>query len=166
MPLKKDALSKTLFVIVAADDDAVEGATLTTEIQKRNQNAKITKLDFRSNADDYAAVLQDAKNYDQIILAPFVKRAAAKGTVALPENQAAFVQKIIALKGSKAAVIAFGNPYMIRQFPDAKTYVVTYGIEEIAQTAAVKTLFGEVRFAGKLPINIPNLFQIGAGIVR
>ncbi len=166
LPLKKDALSKTLFVIIAADDDAVEGATLTTEIQKRNANAKIIKLDFRSNADDYAKVLTDAKNYDQIILAPFVKRAAAKGTVALPENQVAFVKQMLALKAEKAAVIAFGNPYMIRQFPDAKNYVVTYAIEEIAQTAAVKTLFGEVPFAGKLPINIPNLFQIGAGIVK
>ncbi len=166
LPLDKKALSKTLFVVIAADDDPIEGATLTTEILKRQPNAKIIKLDFRSNADDYAKVLADAKNYDSIILAPFVKRAAAKGTVALPETQVAFVKQMLGLNDKKVGVIAFGNPYMIRQFAEAKTYAVTYAIEEIAQTAAVRTMFGEVKFQGKLPVNIPNLFQIGAGIER
>jgi beta-N-acetylhexosaminidase len=70
------------------------------------------------------------------------------------------------LSKKRVGVIAFGNPYMIRQFPEAKTYVVTYAIEEVAQTAAVRTLFGEVPFSGKLPVNIPGLFEIGAGIGR
>ena len=121
---------------------------------------------FRSNADDYAKVLSESKTYDSIILAPFVKRAAAKGTVALPENQAAFVKQMLAFDGKKVGVIAFGNPYMIRQFPEAKTYAVTYAIEEIAQTAAARVMFGEVRFQGKLPVTIPSLFEIGAGIMR
>ncbi|MCY7347622.1 MAG: glycoside hydrolase family 3 protein [Pyrinomonadaceae bacterium] len=166
LPLSKESARKTLFVIIAADDDSIEGATLTIEIAKRQPNAKILKLDFRSNADDYAKVSAAAKTYDSIILAPFVKRAAAKGTVALPENQAAFVKILLALDSKKVGVVAFGNPYMIRQFPEAKTYAVTYAIEEVAQTAAARVMFGEVRFQGKLPVTIPNLFEIGAGITR
>ncbi len=166
LPISKEAARKTLFVIIAADDDPIEGATFSSEIIKRQPNAKIAKLDFRSNADDYAKVLADAKNYDSIILAPFVKRAAAKGTVALPETQVAFVKKMLDFDRKKVAVVAFGNPYMIRQFPEAKTYAVTYAIEEVAQTAAARVMFGEVPFAGKLPVNIPDLFQIGAGIVK
>lgn len=166
LPISKDAARKTLFVVIAADDDPIEGATLTTEITKRQPNAKILKLDFRSNKDDYDKAAAEAKNYDSIILAPFVKRAAAKGTVALPETQVAFVKRMLDLDRKKVAVIAFGNPYMIRQFPEARTYAVTYAIEEIAQTAAARTMFGEVPFSGKLPVNIPDLFQIGAGIVK
>ena len=165
-PLTKEKASKTLFVIVAADDDAVEGATLMPEIARRAPKAKIIRLDPRSTAEEYAVVLSDAASFDSIVLAPFVKRAAAKGTVALPENQAAFVKQMLAAKGEKTAVIAFGNPYMIRQFPEARNYVVTYAIEDVAQTAAVKTMFGEVSFQGRLPIKIPNLFQIGSGIVK
>jgi beta-N-acetylhexosaminidase len=73
---------------------------------------------------------------------------------------------MLALSGKKIGVIAFGNPYMIRQFPEARTYVVAYAIEEVAQIAAVKTLFGEASFQGKLPITIPNLFEIGSGILK
>jgi beta-N-acetylhexosaminidase len=100
-----------------------------------------------------------------IVLAVFVKRAANKGTVRLPDLQANFVKQAIATE-KKVAVIAFGSPYLIRQFPEAKTYAVTYAIEEVAQYAAVKTMFGEVKFQGKLPVSIPNLFEIGSGIAR
>jgi hypothetical protein len=43
---------------------------------------------------------------------------------------------------------------------------VTYAIEEVGQNAAVRTIFGEVPFRGKLPVRIPNLFEIGAGISK
>ena len=165
-PLSKTDAAKTLFIVIAADDDVAEGATFLSEIQKRIPNAKFARLDPRSTVEEYAKVLQDANNFDSVILAPFVKRAAAKGTVALPENQAAFVKQMLQLKEEKVAVIAFGNPYMIRQFPDAKNYVVTYAVEDVAQTAAVKTMFGEVLFQGKLPINIAGIFRVGDGVTR
>jgi beta-N-acetylhexosaminidase len=164
LPLAKNA--RVLFVTIAADDDPIEGASFFTEILRRQPNAKIVKLDPRSVAEDYQKALAEAGNFDQLLLAPFVKRAAAKGTVALPEHQVAFVKKMLALSGKKIGVIAFGNPYMIRQFPEARTYVVAYAIEEVAQIAAVKTLFGEASFQGKLPITIPNLFEIGSGILK
>jgi beta-N-acetylhexosaminidase len=163
-PLSKER--KVLFVVVAADDDPVEGATLTPEIARRVPDAKIVRLDPRSTPEDYEKVVTEAANFNEILLAPFVKRAAAKGTVALPENQAAFVKKMIALAGKKVGVVAFGNPYMIRQFPEARNYAVAYAIEDVAQTAAARVLFGETKFQGKLPVTIPGLFEIGAGLTR
>lgn len=163
-PLAKER--KVLFVVIAADDDPVEGATLIPEIARRVSGAKIIKLDPRSTAEEYEKVFAEAANFNEILLAPFVKRAAGKGTVALPENQANFVKKMIGLSGKKTGVVAFGNPFMIRQFPEARNYVVTYGIEDYVQMAAAKVLFGEAKFQGKLPITIPNLFEIGAGITK
>lgn len=164
-PMNAERANKTLFVVIAADDDVVEGAAYIPEIQKRAAKAKTVRLDPRSTREEYEKILDDAANFDSIVLAPFVKRAALKGTVALPENQTNFVKQMINLKKT-VAVIAFGSPYLIRQFPDVKTYVVTYAIEEVAQAAAARAMFGEVPFAGKLPVNIPNLFEIGAGIMK
>ena len=164
-PLTSEKAGKTLFVVIAADDDAVEGVAFTPEIQRRAPRAKIVRLDPRSTPQEYEKVLSDVREFDSIILAPFVKRAALKGTVALPENQTNFIKQIIQTN-KPVAVIAFGSPYLIRQFPEAKNYVVTYAIEEVAQTALVRAMFGEVAFAGKLPVSIPGIFQIGAGIVK
>jgi len=164
-PLSKEKAKNTLFVVIAADDDPIEGATLSTEIQSRTPNAKIAKLDLRSTKEDYDKVLSQAKTADTVILAPFVKRAALKGTVALPENQTNFVKQMLG-ENKPIAVVAFGSPYLIRQFPAVKNYVVTYAIEEIAQTAAVKTMFGEVSFRGVLPVSVPGIFEIGSGLAK
>ncbi|MEJ7860849.1 MAG: glycoside hydrolase family 3 N-terminal domain-containing protein [Pyrinomonadaceae bacterium] len=164
-PLTSEKAGKTLFVVIAADDDSVEGVAFTPEIQRRAPRAKIVRLDPRSTPQDYEKVLSDVREFDSIILAPFVKRAALKGTAALPENQTNFIKQVIQTN-KPVAVIAFGSPYLIRQFPEAKNYVVTYAIEEVAQTALVRAMFGEVAFAGKLPVSIPGIFQIGAGIVK
>lgn len=164
-PLTPEKAAKTLFVVIAADDDPVEGAALMPEIQRRALAAKIVRLDPRSTKEEYDKLLNDAANFELIVLAPFVKRAALKGTVALPENQTNFVKQMIAFS-KPVAVIAFGSPYLIRQFPEVKNYVVTYAIEDVAQMAAVKTMFGEVPFAGKLPVAVPGILEIGAGITR
>lgn len=164
-PMTKDKAKNTLFVVIAADDDVVEGATFIPEIQNRVPNAKVVRLDPRTTKEEYDKVLTQAKTVETIILAPFVKRAALKGTVALPENQTAFVKQMLGTN-KPVAVIAFGSPYLIRQFPEVKNYIVTYAIEEVAQTAAVRTIFGEVPFQGKLPVSVPNIFDIGAGINR
>ena len=165
LPMSAEKANKTLFVVIAADDDAVEGIALSPEIQKRAPRAKIVRLDPRSTDAEYGKILSDAANFDWVVLAPFVKRAALKGTVALPENQTNFVKQIIALK-KPVAVIAFGSPYLIRQFPEVRNYVVTYAIEEVAQNAVVRTIFGEVPFAGKLPVGVPGIFEIGVGITK
>jgi len=165
LPLTRNEADKTLFVVIAADDDAVEGIALIPEIARRAPKAKIVRLDPRSTDEEHAKVMEQAKQFEKIILAPFVKRAALKGTVALPENQTNFVKQIIALK-KPVAVVAFGSPYLIRQFPEVRNYVVTYAIEEVAQTGAVRTIFGEVPFTGKLPVSVPGIFEIGAGIIK
>lgn len=165
LPLAVDRAKRTIFFIVAADEDPVEGATLIPEIVRRVPGAKIVKLDPRSVAEHYEKALADAAGYEAIVLAVFVKRAAEKGTVALPEIQTSFVRRIIA-SGKPVAVGAFGSPYLIRQFPDAKTYFVTYAIEDVAQMAAAKAMFGETKFQGRLPVSIPGLFEIGAGMTK
>lgn len=164
LPLGAESSKRTLFVVVAADEDPVEGAALIPEIQRRQPNARIAKLDPRSTKPDYEKVLADATGFDRILLAVFVKRAANKGTVALPEIQTDFVRRAIAARPT--AVVAFGSPYLIRQFPEARVYAVTYAIEEVAQYAAAKTIFGEVPFRGRFPVAIPGMFEIGAGISR
>jgi beta-N-acetylhexosaminidase len=164
-PLTKERAAKALFVVIAADDDPVEGATFIPEIQRRAPSGKIARLDTRSTPAEYDKVLEQAKTGELIVLAPFVKRAALKGTVALPENQTNFVKSVLALK-KPTAVIAFGSPYLIRQFPEAPNYVVTYAIEDVAQAALVRAMFGEVKFMGRLPVNIPGLFEIGDGLTK
>ena len=163
LPLDAARAARTLFVVVAADDEPEEGRTFIPDIKKRLKDARVLRADPRTTAEEYEKLLAEASKAETIVVAPFVKRAANKGTVALPEAQAEFVRRLIAT-GKPVAVAAFGGPYLIRQFPEASVYLTAYAIEDVAQAAAVRVLLGEVPARGRLPVRIPGLFEIGAGI--
>jgi beta-N-acetylhexosaminidase len=163
LPLDAKRAAGAAFVVVAADDDPEEGRTFVPRVQSRVPGRRVLRADPKTTAAEYDALLSEATKADAIVVAAFVKRAAGKGTVALPERQAEFVRLIVA-SGRPVAVVAFSGPYLIRQFPDAAAFVVAYGIEDVAQEAAARVLFGDAPARGRLPVTVPGLFEAGAGI--
>ncbi|PTM58487.1 beta-N-acetylhexosaminidase [Desmospora activa] len=61
-------------------------------------------------------------------------------------------------------VIAFRNPYDIRDFPDVDAYLTTYGYRSVSLQAAVETIFGTNHPQGKLPVTIPDRYPYGHGL--
>ena len=163
LPLDPERARRTLFVVVAADEDEEEGRTFVPDVRRRVREARVLTADPRTAPAQYEAILAEARRSDFVVVATFVKRAALKGTVALPDAQADLVRKLIAL-GRPVAVVAFGSPYLVRQFPEVPAYVAAYAIEDVAQGAAVRALFGETPFTGQLPVGVPGLFELGAGL--
>jgi beta-N-acetylhexosaminidase len=163
LPLDARRAAGAAFVVVAADDDPEEGRTFVPRVQSRVSGARVLRADPKTSASEYDTLLSEATKAETIVVAAFVKRAAGKGTVALPERQAEFVRRLIAA-GKPVAVVAFSGPYLVRQFPEASAFMVAYGIEDVAQEAAARVLFGDAPARGRLPVTVPGLFEAGAGI--
>ncbi|HEX8188767.1 MAG TPA: glycoside hydrolase family 3 N-terminal domain-containing protein [Pyrinomonadaceae bacterium] len=163
LPLDAKRAASAAFVVVAADEDPEEGRTFVPRVQARVPGARVLRADPKTTAGEYEALLSEAAKAETIVVAAFVKRAAGKGTVALPERQAEFVRRLIST-GRPVAVVAFSGPYLVRQFPDAAAFAVAYGIEDVAQEAAARVLFGDAPARGRLPVTVPGLFAAGAGI--
>ncbi len=163
LPLDEARASRAAFVVVNADDDPEEGRRFVPQVQARLPGKRVLRADPKTTAAEYDALLSEATKADAVVVAAFVKRAAGKGTVALPERQAEFVRRLVA-SGRPVAVVAFSGPYLVRQFPDAAGFMVAYGIEDVAQDAAVRVLFGDVPARGRLPVTVPGLFEAGSGI--
>ena len=96
-----------------------------------------------------------ADTYDVAIAALFVRVADRKGNVGFPEEQRAFVNQMIAA-GKPTVVIAFGSPYLIAGFPDAKTWLAEFSTNSVSQVAAVRALFGQVAVQGQIPVTVPG----------
>ena len=163
LPLDPLRAATTLFVVVAADEDEEEGRVFIPQVQRRAKGARVLRIGPRAASAEHEAALAEAPKAERVVVATFVKRAASKGTVALPEAQAELVRKLVATK-KPLLVIAFAGPYLIRQFEDVPAYMVTYAIEEVAQAAAARAIFGETDITGRLPVTVPGLFELGAGL--
>jgi len=85
-------------------------------------------------------------------------------TISMPDATAALLQSILQAKREKTVVASFGSPYFLADFPQIENYVCAYSNAFTSEIAAVKALFGEIPFHGRLPVTIPGLAQRGAGI--
>jgi CubicO group peptidase (beta-lactamase class C family) len=92
-----------------------------------------------------------------------VRWGSFRGTVSLPDTTAKFLNQLLK-KDKPMAVIAFGSPYLLRQIPEAPSYLCAYQTDPPAVSAAIRALFGEIPLAAKLPVSIPGLYNIGDGI--
>ncbi len=61
-------------------------------------------------------------------------------------------------------LVALGNPYLVRSFPNVSAYLTTYSPTPTSETALAKALFGEIAITGHLPVTIPGVAKYGDGI--
>jgi beta-N-acetylhexosaminidase len=75
----------------------------------------------------------------------------------VPQDEAAqaeMIKSMIALD-KPVVVAAIRNPYDIRHFPQAPTYLCTYGYTAASLTALAEVLVGAVEPTGRLPVTLP-----------
>ena len=95
-----------------------------------------------------------------------VRQEGATGvnTISMPDATAALLQSILQAKHEKTVVVSFGSPYFLSDFPQIENYVCAYSNAFTSEMGAVKALFGEIPFRGRLPVTIPGVAQRGAGM--
>ena len=114
--------------------------------------------------DALAAVERSIGESDAVIMTAFVRRVEGEGRVAIPQPVADWINGLAGRR--KVIVVAFGNPYVIRQFPNIGTYMVTYGVTDDLERAAARAILGADAISGVAPVSLPGFFRAGEGIRR
>ena len=166
LPLDATRSTRALLLVVSGDPDAYPGEDFEREIRWRVDQLEVLRTDTRFVGVDEVK-LPPAESYDVAIAALFVRVADRKGTVGLPEDQAALVDRLLATR--KPVVVAcFGNPYLIERFPAAGTWLAAFSTFDTVQRAAARALFGQVAIGGHLPVSVPgaapNGLKVGDGL--
>jgi beta-glucosidase-like glycosyl hydrolase len=121
-------------------------------------------LDDRSSDAEVKKALDAAGRADLVIVSMYGRvRTGQARSVGLPEQGAKALNAL--LDRQKPLVgISFGNPYLLMNFPKLPTYLVAYGDMPSLQRAAAEALLGKNAITGRLPISLPGLYPLGAGI--
>jgi beta-glucosidase-like glycosyl hydrolase len=131
------------------------GSNLFTDIHSYDLNGEIQNTD---------AVVEDAKDYTYIVIPVYAKVKMKSGTVGIPASQLELINKLVQ-NGKDVCVISFGNPYLLKGFTGVSSYICAYGDCNTVINAAVKSLFGDITFKGKLPVTISEEYKYGDGII-
>ena len=162
LPLDATKPMRVLLVAASGDNDAYPAEDLENEIRRRVDSLASVRMDTRFVRAE-TAKLPSPDTYDVAIAAIFVRVADRKGSVGLPDDEAAVIDRLLAA-GKPAIVACFGSPYLIERFPAAKTWVAAFSTVDVAQRAFGRALFGQVSIGGRLPVNVPGVASLGAGL--
>jgi beta-N-acetylhexosaminidase len=162
LPLDATRPLRVLLVALSADPDPSPGETIEPEIRARIDSLSVLRADTRFR-NVSALELPRPETYDVAIAALFVRVADRKGNVGFPEDQRAFVNKLLAT-GKPVAIASFGSPYLIERFPNAKTWLAEFSTNGVSQRAAARALFGQIAITGRIPVTVPGTARRGDGL--
>jgi beta-N-acetylhexosaminidase len=99
----------------------------------------------------------------QVYVAAFITVGANRGNVSLQGGLNGFL-KTITSGTSPVALISFGSPYLLRDFPNVSSYAATFSVTSTSEIAVARALLGSIPLTGKLPVSIPPVAKIGDGL--
>jgi beta-N-acetylhexosaminidase len=122
------------------------------------------KLLPSATPDALAAVDRAIGEAQTVIVTAFVRRVEGEGRVAIPPQVASWIDGMAGRR--QVIVVAFGNPYVIRQFPNVGAYMAAYGVTDDLERAAARAIVGAESITGVAPVTLPGFFKAGEGIRR
>jgi beta-N-acetylhexosaminidase len=125
---------------------------------------RVASLSPATSQADLDSLARRLEGVDRVVVAAYVRRIEGAGRPAMPQHIARWVDALAARQ--RTIVVAFGNPYLIGQFPKVGSYLVTYGVGDALERAAVGGLLGRAPITGKTPVSLPGFFARGDGLVR
>jgi beta-N-acetylhexosaminidase len=139
---------------------AATTAGLANEIARRGATAAVRETGLSPTQAQIDGAAAEAADADLVVA---VTNRAWDVKPESPHNgpgQMNLVKALVAT-GNPVVVIAARDPYDIAYFTEAGTYLATYSYTAEALRSAVRTLFGEIEPAGRLPVTIPVRDQSG-----
>ncbi len=164
LPLELEPGAKIVICLLPKEVGEDKGMLLPDEIRKEIENSY---LDRELKARGYQAVCvgnrhdlaREAPDAGAVIFISNTKPEAGRGSIRLSRIALRCVYYSWEIINSDKPVlfISMGNPYVLRELPELPNFICTYSQSPEITRAVVKAIFGEIDFAGKLPVDIPLL---------
>jgi beta-N-acetylhexosaminidase len=162
-----------LVLVIFSDDVRLEaGRALEREIRLRAPDANVIYTDPDLAAVMAPNIVSAVQQAEKVVIAVYASPTAgkvvqtntgARNSVSLPDPSTDLLRRILKMGAQKAVVVAVGNPYLAKDFPEVQNYLCTFSAAPVSEVSAAKALFGEIEIHGRLPVTIPGIAARGTG---
>ncbi len=159
----KSGTNAVVLAITNGEDRNFVGNPLVSTLRANGLKVERIAIDERSTPQEIENAINKAKAAEVVIAGLYGRvRSGAKNSIGLPEAGEKVLRAV--LRSEKPVInIAFGNPYLLRGFPEMKNYIVAYGDMTSLQRASAEAITGKIEFKGKLPITVGD-YPRGTGL--
>ena len=127
------------------------GKIFGNELRTAFPGTRVFKVSPATSAADLDSVAKQVAGSDRVVVAAYVRRIEGEGRPAVPAHIARWIDTLS--RREKVVAVALGNPYLIRQFPNAPSYLVTYGVGDALERAAAAVVLGRAPVTGTAPVS-------------
>ena len=165
-PIHAEQVDRALVVAITDEVAGPDfGRPLFREVQRRIPHVRTAIVDARTSGEEMRAIIGQADSAQAVIAGVFVKWGSHKGSVTLADTTTRVLSEFFECE-TPLAVVSFGSPYVLRQIPNAPSYLCAYSTNDLAVRAAGRAIFGEIPLSARLPVSIPGHADIGDGLTR
>ncbi|HXB45637.1 MAG TPA: glycoside hydrolase family 3 N-terminal domain-containing protein, partial [Puia sp.] len=159
LPLHTQPKKKIAYVGIGLASDNEFARRMRTDY-----NAHVYYFDYSLDSLKALALLELLKNrYETVVIGLHSYNRFPANNFGI-SNTAIWLAKQIQQQ-NRTVTLVFGNPYIIKNFCDAKTAIACYEDDEITQVVAADLLLGKFSAKGKLPVTVCENLKCGYGIV-
>ena len=148
------APDRACYLVLAEGRYSNEGETFLQELRKRVPKALAATLDPSMTRETMEQAVLKLPGCDTYAVAAFSSAAAYRGTVGLSGDLPQWLQGLIAA-GKPVVLVALGDPYLLRSFPDVPAYLATFSTSRVSEIAAVRALLGDDNITGHFRSRFP-----------
>jgi beta-N-acetylhexosaminidase len=154
LPLgRRNGGARVLSVTVARRADLGAGAAFNAELRRHFGALRAEFVSAEDPGTNFQRLQLAADSADVTIVSSYMAQSWDAASSSAPRAFVDFVRQL-AGRGARPVVVAFGNPYLLRQVPEAPAYVVAWGGFPVSQRAAARALLGEIAAVGRPPIEL------------
>jgi beta-N-acetylhexosaminidase len=160
----------TLVVQYMPETELRAGRIFAAALRSAAPDTRVVKIGPYASPGLLDSLERMAQESERVVLAAYVRRIEGEGRPSIPVHIAEWMNRVAAADTARAparvTMIAFGNPYLIRQVPSVGTYLVTFGVGDALENAAAQALLGRAPVGGTSPVALPGFFSRGDGLLR
>ncbi|HET8677416.1 MAG TPA: glycoside hydrolase family 3 N-terminal domain-containing protein [Blastocatellia bacterium] len=164
LPLKLTPEQKVLFITMVDNSegwrDGVPGRAFYAGLAGRHPKTTNVYVTDKTSPAEFDLIRKLAAFSDVVIVNGFIRVSSFKGSIDMTEGEINLLKHFSAMEKPFVFVL-YGSPYLITFVPELPSYVLAYEYYPAAEEAALKAVLGEIEFKGRLPIELPGLYQIG-----
>jgi beta-N-acetylhexosaminidase len=162
--------AQVVTVIMSDNTHGGWGRVFENALRARRADATVFYVDPTLALPMAGTILQAVKDANRVVVAVYLTPLSGKqivvegklgNSVALDDASSQLMSQILELAAAKTVVAAVGSPYVAVNFPVIQNYLCTFSSVPSSEISAVKTLFGELKPQGRLPVSLPGIAPLG-----
>ena len=160
LPLLGTRSARVTSVTFRPKNDLLASRYFDARLRSTYRRLTSVHLNEDTNEAVYDGLLSRARRSNLVVVSVY---SNSGGLIEMSEEFVNFVNQLSARRITHM-VVSFGNPYLIRDFPDVQGYMLAWSGTADSQLAAANALFGDQAVTGTSPIGMSPFFERGDGL--